>query len=204
MSSEIRLATPDDAGAIRDIYAPVVRETAISFQETPPSVAEFREQIADDRYPWLVYEREGRNESRGGTESEVLGFAKAGPHKSRAAYRWAVDVSAYVRADSRSSGVGTRLYDALLPVLSAQGFYTAIAVIALPNSASVGLHESMGFQSVGTFESVGFKNGDWRDVGWWQRSLGERPPDPDSPKAVEGVDSERIAAAMEGGVRERD
>lgn len=187
----IRFADPDDAPAVRDIYAPVVRDTAISFEETPPSVTDLREGIEGERYPWLV------GEDTGGA---VVGFAKASAHKGRGAYRWAVDVSAYVREDHRGRGVGTGLYEALLELLAAQGFRVAVAVIALPNPASVGLHESMGFERVGTFDRVGYKHGEWRDVGWWQLSLGERSADPDPPRSANAVaDSERVAAAFERG-----
>jgi len=200
----LRFAAPDDAEAIRDIYAPVVRETAISFAETPPSVEDLREQIASDRYPWLVCETPrddgtGRSERRrdGG---DVVGFAKAGPHKERAAYRWAVDVSAYVREEWRGRGVGSGLYEALLETLAAQRFYVAVAVVALPNPASVALHESAGFERVGAFEAVGYKRGAWRDVGWWQLSLADRPAEPDEPRPVSAVaDDERVVTALERG-----
>ncbi|WP_135806507.1 GNAT family N-acetyltransferase [Halorussus marinus] len=197
----LRFATPDDAAAVRAIYAPVVRETAISFAETPPSVADLRAQIADGQYPWLVCEAE-----EGDAEpNAVVGFAKAGPHKDRAAYRWAVDVSAYVREGWRGRGVGTGLYEALLETLAAQRFHLAVAVIALPNPASVGLHESKGFERVGTFEAVGYKRGEWRDVGWWQLSLADRPADPDEPRPVSAVcDVDRVGAALDRGAASVD
>jgi phosphinothricin acetyltransferase len=200
----VRFATPDDARAIREIYAPVVRETAISFAETPPSVDDLRAKTADDRYPWLVCETPTDDDcesERGEAEDRrVVGLAKARPHKYRAAYRWAVDVYAYVREDCRGEGVGSGLYEALAATLTVQGYYTAVAVIALPNPASVALHESMGFERVGTFEAVGYKREAWRDVGWWQRSLVERPAEPDEPRPVSAVaDDERVAAALERG-----
>lgn len=194
MTPRIRLARSTDAGAIRSIYAPVVRETAISFEETPPSADDFREEIGDDRYPWLVCETD-----------TVVGFAKATSHNEREAYRWAVDVSAYVREGHRTHGVGTGLYETLLDVLAAQGFSIAVAVISLPNPASVGLHESIGFEQVGTFERIGYKHGGWRDVGWWQRSLAERSTDPDPPRPIDSViGSERFATALEHGATALD
>jgi len=200
----VRFAAPDDAGAIRDIYAPVVRETAISFAETPPNVEDLRAKIADERYPWLVCETSedgsAENPERTADGGEVVGFAKAGPHNDRAAYRWAVDVSGYVREGWRGRGVGSGLYEALLETLAAQNFYVAVAVIALPNAASVGLHESLGFERIGTFEAIGYKRGAWRDVGWWQLSLADRPADPDEPRPVPAVaDDERVVTALERG-----
>jgi L-amino acid N-acyltransferase YncA len=170
----------DDADAIRSIYAPIVRETAISFEEDPPTTTEMQRRIEDtsDRYPWLVCESAG----------DVLGFVKAGPHKSRAAYRWAVDVSVYVHKDARHCGVGRGLYESLLEILTVQGYCTAIAVIALPNPVSVGLHESLGFERVGILHDVGYKHGAWYDVGWWQRPLGERPGEPTPIRQVSKIE----------------
>jgi L-amino acid N-acyltransferase YncA len=102
---------------------------------------------------------------------QVNGYAYAGKHRERAAYRWSVDVTAYVRSDARGQGVGRRLYRALRHELVALGYFQAFAGIALPNAASVGLHESVGFTPVGVFRQVGFKRGAWHDVGWWQWSL---------------------------------
>jgi len=186
----VRFARSEDAPALRDIYAPIVRETAISFAETPPSVAGLRADVVDDRYPWLVC-------TAGDAAPRVVGFAKASAHKERGAYRWAVDVSAYVRAGWRGRGVGSALYEALLETLTAQGFRIAVAVIALPNPASVALHESAGFEPVGTFPAVGFKNGAWHDVGWWQRSLGDRPNHPTPPVPVARVEGDdRVVSAL--------
>lgn len=99
------------------------------------------------------------------------GFAKASPHKARGAYAWAADVSVYVTKPGR--GLGRRLYEVLLETMRAQGFVTLVAGIALPNDASVGLHEAFGFRRCGTFSKVGFKHGAWRDVGYWQLQLNE-------------------------------
>ena len=148
---------------MRAIYAPVVERTAISFEEIAPSVEEIAARI--DRtlegYPYLVAERAG----------EVVGYAYGGQHRARAAYRWSVEVSAYVSEGARRSGVGRALYAALLPQLAERRFHIAVAGIALPNDGSVALHEAMGFEPVGVFREVGFKFGRWHDVGWWQRFL---------------------------------
>jgi phosphinothricin acetyltransferase len=172
MSAIIRLATGDDATGILAIYAPIVRETAISFEVAPPDVDQIRQRIENTlgRFPWLV--------CAGG--EQILGYAYASPHRDRAAYQWSVDVSVYVDAQARRSGVGRSLYTSLLNLVDLQGFYNAYAGITLPNPASVGLHEAMGFRLVGIYRSVGYKLGRWHDVGWWHRLVRAPrvPPDP--------------------------
>ncbi|HVH31063.1 MAG TPA: arsinothricin resistance N-acetyltransferase ArsN1 family B [bacterium] len=168
----IRLATGNDATGILAIYAPIVRETAISFEVTPPDVNQMRQRIENTlgRFPWLVCVDGG----------QILGYAYASPHRERAAYQWSVDVSVYVDAQARRSGVGRSLYTSLLNLLDVQGFYNAYAGINLPNPASVGLHEAVGFRLVGIYRSVGYKLGRWHDVGWWHRVVRAPhvPPDP--------------------------
>jgi phosphinothricin acetyltransferase len=160
----LRSATPDDADAIAAIYGPIVANTTISFELEPPSVEEMRSRIVATlpRLPWLVsVDDAGR----------VDGYVYAGRHRERAAYQWSVDTTAYVREDSRGQGVGRRLYEELFRRLVEHGYYQAFAGIALPNEASVGLHEALGFQPLGVYRKVGFKKGAWRDVGWWQKEL---------------------------------
>jgi phosphinothricin acetyltransferase len=168
----IRLATPEDAPGVQAIYAPVVRDTAISFELEPPSVEDMRKRIGDvlERLPWLVCEHRG----------EICGYAYASPHRARAAYQWSVDVSVYIHARARRSGVGRGLYRSLFALLTLQGMYHAYAGITLPNPASVGLHESLGFTPVGIYQAVGYKRGTWHDVGWWQLALRplDTPPGP--------------------------
>lgn len=179
MGPTIRIATEADAAAVAAIYAPIVEGTAISFEVDPPSETAMRERISETlrRFPWLVCERGGR----------VLGYAYAGAHGRRAAYQWSVDVSVYVAAEARRAGVGRGLYESLLAVLGLQGFVNAYAAISLPNPASVGLHRSVGFEPVCVFESVGYKDGSWHDVGWWQRSLDDHDANPDPPRALPAV-----------------
>lgn len=159
----IRPATVADAACVQAIYAPVVECTAISFEEEPPSIAEMAERIGATltHYPYLIAERSG----------QVAGYAYAGQHRRRAAYRTSVDVSVYIADEARRSGVGRALYTRLLADLAERGFHAAFAGIALPNAGSVGLHESMGFTPVGIYREVGRKFERWHDVGWWQRLL---------------------------------
>lgn len=193
----IRLVEEGDAPQIAAIYAPVVRDTIISFETEPPSAEEIAQRVRDTlvRWPWLVCERDG----------EVLGYAYAGAHRSRAAYQWSVDVSAYVREDARQRGVGRALYTSLIAALALQGFYNAYAGIALPNDASVALHEAMGFRLVGVYRGVGYKLGAWRDVGWWGLAVREGPASEARPSApVEtalATEADGWSAALERGSR---
>jgi phosphinothricin acetyltransferase len=178
----VRTADPArDAAACVAIYAPHVETGATSFEEEPPGSVEFAERIGATAatYPWLVAEREG----------EVVGYAYACPHRSRPAYRWAVEVSVYVAADQSRRGCGRALYTALIERLRGQGFQVACAGITLPNEASIALHERMGFVPVGVYRRIGWKDGAWRDVGWWQLELAAPgdgrpaeplPPEPDA------------------------
>lgn len=171
----IRQATRDDAAAIAAVYAPYVTGSTISFEETPPGEAEMAARMANG-YPWLVAAAEG----------EVAGYAYASAHSSRAAYRWSADVSVYIDATRQRAGLGRALYRELFERLRALGHVNAYAGIALPNEASVGLHEALGFTPVGVYEGVGFKHGRWIDVGWWQFRLtpahAPRPTPPPEPR----------------------
>jgi L-amino acid N-acyltransferase YncA len=189
----IRLATGRDAEEIAAIYAPIVRGTIISFEVEPPTPDEMRRRVEStlERFPWLVCERRGR----------IVGYAYAGPHGSRAAYRWSVDVSAYVHGEERRTGVGRALYTSLFSLLILQGFYNAYAGVTLPNPASVGLHEAVGFTPVGVYRGVGYKFGAWHDVGWWELSLRERTLHPDPPLELPDIRaSEEWPAALASGL----
>lgn len=172
-----RLADPArDAAACAAIYAPHVEPGPASFEAVAPDAAEMERRIAATlpRLPWLVAERDG----------EVAGFAYASPFRDRAGYRWSVDVAVYVGAAHVRRGVGRELYTDLLPALEDLGYRMACAGITLPNAGSVGLHEAFGFVPVGVYRGIGFKDGAWRDVGWWQRPLGDGPQGvPDEPRS---------------------
>jgi L-amino acid N-acyltransferase YncA len=189
----IRLAGTPDAAGVQAVYAPLVRDTAVSFEVEPPSVAEVGRRIARTlaRLPWLVDERGG----------EVAGYAYAAEHRARAAYRWSVDVSVYVHPAARRAGVGRGLYAALLALLRAQGFANAHAGITLPNPASVALHEALGFAPVGVYRAVGFKSGAWHDVGWWQRRLSELAVPPPEPLDLPAVPAAVVGEALAAGAR---
>jgi phosphinothricin acetyltransferase len=173
----IRSADPDrDAAACAAIYAPSVEATPISFEVVPPDAAEFARRIAkySAAHQFLVAEDGG----------EVIGYAYACRWAERAAYDWAVETSVYVDGAHHGKGVGRALYTKLFERLAAQGFRIAVAGVTLPNPASIGLHESMGFEPIGALRDIGFKEGRWHDVGYWQRplaALGEGDPQPPLP-----------------------
>lgn len=164
----VRDATAQDAAACAAIYAPYVTDTAISFEETPPSPQEMAQRIAAAArtHAWLVLTDGGH----------VVGFAYGKPFHSRPAYRWACEVSIYVAPDQRRTGAGRTLYTALLDRLAGRGYRRAMAGMSLPNEASEGLHRAMGFTPVGVYRRVGWKHGAWHDVAWFQRDLGPDGP----------------------------
>lgn len=177
----IRHAAPNsDGAACAAIYGPYVDGAATSFEESPPVAAELATRIerVSTTHPWLVSERDGR----------VVGFAYAAPHRARPAYRWTAETSVYVDPAHHGLGVGRELYEALLGLLRRQGLHVACAGITLPNDASIGLHEALGFERIGVYRRVGYKAGAWRDVGWWQLFLasadGGVPPEPLGPQTL--------------------
>lgn len=176
----IRLATPADGERIAAIYAPNVTDRATSFELVPPDPAEMNRRVAAvlARTPWLVAEDD---------EGRVQGYAYASPHRDRHAYQWSVEVSAYVDEKQHRGGQGRALYTALLRILVAQGFVNAYAGITLPNPASVGFHEAMGFARIGVYEGIGYKFGRWHDVVWMHRPLAPRLPDMPSPRPLQEV-----------------
>ncbi len=176
MSARIRLAQPSDAAAVAAIYAPVVEQTPTSFELVAPDEQEMRRRITStlEHYPWLVCEAGG----------ELLGYVYATRHRERPAYRWSVEVSAYVATRARRRGVGRALYTSLFELLARQGFHQAFAGITLPNEASVRLHQSLGFAPIGVFRRIGFKFGAWHDVGWWQRDLSPLRDEPAEPRPL--------------------
>lgn len=181
MSSVIRLAVERDAAAIAGIYRPYVESTPISFETEPPDEHEMRRRIGETlpHYPWLVYESDGR----------VLGYAYATKHRVRAAYQWSVDAAVYIDGIRHRSGIGRGLYASLFAILAAQDFFNVYAGVTLPNPPSVGLHEAVGFTPVGVYKKVGYKLGQWHDVGWWELTLKERAVEPQAPAPLAAVRS---------------
>ena len=170
----VRLADPDrDADAVAAIYRPAVETSIASFEEVAPSAVEMAARIHAVLAwtPWLVLEDQG----------SVVGYAYAGRHRERPGYRWSVDISVYVAAAQHGRGIGRALYDELLRLLRRQGFVNAYAGIALPNPASVALHEAIGMRRVALYERVGWKFGAWHDVAWYGMRLAEPVGQPSDP-----------------------
>ncbi|MGE5243048.1 MAG: arsinothricin resistance N-acetyltransferase ArsN1 family B [Betaproteobacteria bacterium] len=172
----LRLATGADAGQLAAIYRPLVVGTAISFETDPPDEDEMRRRVHEtlQTLPWLVAT----------AKDVVAGYAYATKHRTRASYRWSVETSVYVHEAFRRRGIASALYRALFRILVAQGYVNAYAGIALPNPASVASHEAVGFRHVGTYRRIGFKLGEWHDVGWWHLQLQPLPSPPPAPRTI--------------------
>jgi phosphinothricin acetyltransferase len=172
MSVAIRLASADDAAAIAAIYRPYVEGSHFTFEEVPPDAEEIAARMANPIHPWLVADEDGR----------MLGYASTSPMRNRAAYRWSVETGIYLEPVAQGRGVGRELLGAHIDLLEQQGFVTAIAGIALPNDASVAVHEKLGFTLSGIERGVGFKLRQWVDVGRWQRDLAPHGTEPAEPR----------------------
>jgi len=170
MAVSIRLATTDDAAAIAGIYRPYVEQTRISFEEDAPQAPDIAERMTSPIHPWLVAEDDG-----------IVGYASTSPMRNRRAYRWSVETGIYLGPAAQGRGMGRQLLAAHLDLLERQGFVTVIAGIALPNEASVAVHEKLGFVLSGIERGVGFKLGEWVDVGRWQKDLAMRTEAPAEP-----------------------
>jgi phosphinothricin acetyltransferase len=187
----LREATTGDAAAIAALYAPFVTDTTVTFEEIPPDATEIARRIADVQaqgLPWLIAEATadapavgdgapspaGDDAAAGGDtpgRTVLLGYAYATPWRTRRGYRFSVEVTVYVAPAAHRRGVGRALYEALFARLEASGYHAAMAGIALPNPASVALHEALGMHQVAHFRETGFKFGRWVDVGYWERVL---------------------------------
>jgi phosphinothricin acetyltransferase len=192
MKTEIRLAQLDDAAGIQAVYAPYCESSNVTFETVAPTRDEMAERITRimSAYPWLVAETEGR----------VAGYVYASRFRERAAYRWTAEVAVYVALDEQQRGLGRALYTSLISILRAQGYVKAIAGITLPNAASVRLHEKLGFQKVGSFPGIGYKDGRWLDVGWWQLALQPEISGPPEPQPFPSIcNGPAVVAALDGG-----
>jgi phosphinothricin acetyltransferase len=161
----IRDATPRDADAICRIYNYYIAETVITFEEEQIDATEIAtriDKVQSVGMPWIVLEEE---------DGAVLGYAYAGEWRGRCAFRYTVETTVYLDHQAGGRGYGTRLYEALIERLRATKIHTLVAGIALPNEASVALHEKLGFTKVGHFTQVGWKLNRWIDVGYWELVL---------------------------------
>lgn len=191
---KIRLAREEDAQDILNIYRNYIVDSAVSFETAAPTPEEMAGRIRKSlaKYCWLVWEEEGR----------AAGYAYASQHRERAAYRWVVDVSIYIGQTWQNRGVGKALYTALFSILRLQGYSNAYSCICLPNQGSVAIHESLGFRKIGHFSQVGYKLGQWWDVGWWELILLDKKTLPSEPVPLNKLDSGVLQSILAGTYRE--
>ena len=172
MTGKIRFATEKDAKEILEIYAPYIEKTAITFEYEVPSLSEFSERISEiqKKYPWIVYEENGK----------ILGYAYGGPEYTRAAYQWTCETSVYVSEEARGKGIGAALYEKILDILKKQNFCVCYVLINDDNEASVKMHEKFGFKQNGYRKKCGYKFGKWHSVVFLEKQLNEFsvPPKP--------------------------
>lgn len=188
----MRVARPEDAGAMLAIYAPIVRDTAISFELEPPTQSDFALKVAGllETHPWIVaHEPDG----------EISGYAYATTYRARPAYDWTCESSVYVAERARGRGVGRMLGAALIELLRRQGFACVVAGIALPNDASRALHRELGYREVGVVQRAGVKFGGFHAVEFWELPLGGAAPPAEAPLpfpdlvASGGLDGSQVA-----------
>ena len=189
----IRSAEQRDAESILDIYTPYITDTPVSFETEIPSIEVFRQRILDyqEKLPWLVCE----------INDVMAGYTYATDHRQRSAYDCSKELSVYIHQDFKHRGIATGLYTALIEILIHQGVTNVLAGIALPNPESVGFHERFGFKLVGIYHNVGFKLGQFHDVGWWELSIGSNYKSPVEIKPIhELIDTAIWNKAIEMGV----
>jgi len=175
MKPKLRLATADDATAIRAIYAPFVTDTAITFEYDPPSVETMRQRLEAlmQMYPCLVYET-----------SQVTGYAYADALRHKAAYQWAAELTIYLAPSARGRGMGRALYRALFAMLVKQGFVWAYACLTASYTENAAFHRATGFEHIATFQQAGYKHRRWWDIDWRWKPLREMPNAPSPPMPI--------------------
>jgi phosphinothricin acetyltransferase len=173
MSGTIRVATKDDAAGMLNIYAPFILNSGITQETEVPTVEDFQQRIIlnlEER-PWLVCE----------INNQVAGYAYAGKHRDRKGYQWCTEPSVYISEKHFGLGIANGLYTALFNILKLQGYVNAYAVITLPNDRSIAFHKKFGFDYLTTYKKIGYKLGQWHDVGWMQYEVNPHKEDPVDP-----------------------
>lgn len=185
----IRLVRPEDASAILAVYAPYVENTAVSFEYVVPSLVEFQRRIEEiaEEYPYLVCEMQG----------VIAGYAYAHRQLERVAYSWNVELSVYVKDAYIGNGIGKALYGALFSLLSKMGIRNVYALVTVPNAGSEALHQYFGFTQVGLHRNTGYKLGEWRDVAWFEKKLGDFEKEPKPFIKITELPEDSIQAAFE-------
>ncbi len=187
----LRVAEPTDAGAMLAIYSPFIMQTGITQETEVPTTESFAERVKTTMLerPWIVCEVDGT----------IAGYAYAGKHRERKGYQWCVETSVYINKQFHHNGIATALYTALIEILKKQHYVNAYAVITLPNPISVSFHEKFGFTYLTTYKKIGYKLGQWHDVGWWELQLNPHDKDVIDPIRFGMFDKKFIDAALEKG-----
>ncbi len=175
----LRLAQPGDASQIAGIYDHYAKETAITFDYDSPTAGEFSERIVQNSrmYPWLVVEQDGF----------ILGYAYGSMHRTKTAYQWSPESTIYVAPTRHGKRLGRILYETLFALLKMQGYVNVYAGVTVPNEKSEGLHATLGFERIGDFKNVGYKQGKWHDVRWLVLHLTEHGSNPSTPLPMESI-----------------
>lgn len=168
---EIRPALIEDVPKLTEIYAPYVRETAVTFDYQVPSAEAFAALIQSTlrKYPFLVAKE----------DEKILGYAYVSDYKKKKAYDWSVETTIYVRQDAQRSGIGSRLYEAMENYLLKQHICNLYACITYPNPASIAFHERFGYKIAAHFSNSGYKLGKWYDIVWMEKHLDPHPVPPE-------------------------
>ena len=180
MRGIIRLATKDDAAGMLEIYAPFILNSGITQETEVPLVEDFQQRIISnlEERPWLVCE----------INNEIAGYAYAGKHRDRKGYQWCTEPSVYISEKYFGFGIANALYTALFNILKIQGYVNAYAVITLPNDRSIAFHKKFGFDYLTTYKKIGYKLGQWHDVGWMQYEVNPHKEDPADPIKFPQID----------------
>ena len=181
---KIRMAKEDDCAKFLRIYAPYVTETAITFEYDVPTQAEFLNRIRSiaAQYPYLAAEKDGK----------IIGYAYAHRFAERAAYGWGAELSVYLQMGEERRGTGSALYRCLIELLKLQGVKTVYGCVTYPNENSERLHEAMGFRRVGIMEKSGFKLGQWRDVVWFEKPIGDKQAAPEAIRNITEIPFSKV------------
>ena len=177
----IRIATKDDAAGMLEIYTPFILNSGITQETEVPSVEDFQQRVISnlEERPWLVCE----------INNQVAGYAYAGKHRDRKGYQWCTEPSVYISEKYFGFGIANALYTALFDILKIQGYVNAYAVITLPNDRSIAFHKKFGFDFLTTYKKIGYKLGQWHDVGWMQYEINPHNEEPADPIKFSQIDS---------------
>ena len=180
MAGNIRVATKDDAVGMLEIYAPFILNSGITQETEVPSVEDFQQRVLSNliERPWLVCE----------INNEIAGYAYAGKHRDRKGYQWCTEPSVYISEKFFGVGAANALYTALFDILELQGYVNAYAVITLPNDRSIAFHKKFGFEYLTTYKKIGYKLGQWHDVGWMQYEVNPHKENPEDPVKFPKID----------------